>query len=106
MAHWLIGNDRWYVCSVCRYTYDNKIERVSDRATCPNCHAPMESVRRVYRWSSDLVSMITRIDSTRTELHDIAVKPATTEQESDTCGEAMDLLTDFKNMLLRTKVEI
>lgn len=54
MAHWLIGNDRWYVCSVCRYTYDNKIEHVSDRATCPNCHAPMESVRRVYRWSSDL----------------------------------------------------
>lgn len=55
---------------------------------------------------NDLVITLTHIDMACTELHDIAVKPSTTDQETESCNDAIDLLRDFKNMLLRTKVEI
>lgn len=55
---------------------------------------------------SELVDTLRSIENVSTELRDIAVKPSTTEQESDTCNEARDLLDEFKKMILRTKVEI
>lgn len=44
MAHeWIINKDkyegrpRWYTCPICRYTYDNNIDHVSETNYCPNC---------------------------------------------------------------------
>jgi len=54
----------------------------------------------------ELVNTLRSIDNIKDELKGIAVKPSTTELESDTCNEARDLLDEFKKMILRTKVEV
>ena len=43
MAEWIINKDkydgrpRWYTCPICRYTYDDTIDHVSDTGYCTNC---------------------------------------------------------------------
>lgn len=61
MAHeWIINNDkyegqpRWYTCPICKYTYDNFVDHVSETRYCPNCKNEMGEKRKFYRWSSDL----------------------------------------------------
>ena len=54
MAKWLYDGAKYCMCSFCRYTYDNRIDRVYDLKECPNCGSAMEPTRKFYRWSSDL----------------------------------------------------
>ena len=47
MAKWIIkddkynGHPRWYTCPICRYTYDDTIDHVSESDECPNCRNKM-----------------------------------------------------------------
>lgn len=61
MTHeWIItenkmdGRPRYYTCPVCRYTYDDFIDHVSETGYCPNCQNVIGEKKRFFRWSSDL----------------------------------------------------
>lgn len=54
----------------------------------------------------ELVDTLNCIDVACKDLYDLSNKPLLTEQETDSCNDARDLLIEFKKMLLRTKVEI
>lgn len=54
----------------------------------------------------ELVDTLNQIDTVCKDLYHLSVKTTTTEEECDTCSEASSLLSEFKKMILRTKVEI
>lgn len=53
MAEWIINKDkydgypRWYTCPICRYTYDDTIDHVSEKDACPNCGNKMGDVDQI-----------------------------------------------------------
>ena len=54
MAYWLRDGVKYCMCSKCRYTWDDRIDHVSDLSECPNCGSTMEPRLKFFRWSSDL----------------------------------------------------
>lgn len=54
----------------------------------------------------ELVDTLNNIDVACKDLYDLSVKPSLTEQKTDSCHDARELLIEFKKMILRTKVEI
>lgn len=51
MPHWIVRNDTYYTCPICRYTYDDRIDHVSDKEECPNCLNPIEKKKNTERRS-------------------------------------------------------
>lgn len=45
MAHWVLEEDQFCLCSKCRYVWDDIIDHVSDMKECPNCGAAMEKIK-------------------------------------------------------------